>query len=70
MPITCCKGCTKRYVGCHSTCEMYKEQKIKNDEVNNRRLEYVRSNEWTYIHRQAKINAMKSKSKLHRGVAV
>lgn len=23
----CCKGCEKRFVGCHSTCEDYKEAK-------------------------------------------
>lgn len=22
-----CKGCTKRFVGCHSTCESYKKHK-------------------------------------------
>lgn len=28
----CCKGCEKRYVGCHSTCEEYKEYRKGKDE--------------------------------------
>ena len=71
MSITCCKGCLDRYVGCHSKCDKYIEQKIKNDEVNNKRLEYIKSNAWTYHHRQAKLNSLKSKNKiLHKGVVV
>lgn len=27
---TTCKGCEGRHVGCHSTCECYKEQREKN----------------------------------------
>lgn len=26
-----CQGCTKRYVGCHSTCKKYKEEKLRYD---------------------------------------
>ena len=29
-----CKGCTRRYVGCHSDCEDYKEEKRLRDERN------------------------------------
>lgn len=29
-----CKGCEKRHLNCHSTCEEYKEWKRKNDERN------------------------------------
>jgi hypothetical protein len=25
--IRCCKGCTERHRGCHSTCEKYKAEK-------------------------------------------
>lgn len=25
--ISCCKDCTERYVGCHSKCEKYLEEK-------------------------------------------
>lgn len=32
--ITCCKGCTKRYVGCHGSCEEYNAQKKRHDDVN------------------------------------
>lgn len=27
-----CYGCTERVLGCHSTCERYKERKAKYDE--------------------------------------
>lgn len=27
MIITCCKGCERRHIGCHSECEDYKSQK-------------------------------------------
>lgn len=29
--ITCCKGCTKRSIGCHAACEDYKQQKQEGD---------------------------------------
>lgn len=32
--ITCCKGCTKRCVGCHGSCEEYNAQKKRHDDVN------------------------------------
>lgn len=32
-----CKGCTKRYIGCHSTCEIYKAYRAKIDEANQAR---------------------------------
>lgn len=32
--ITCCKGCTKRYVGCHCSCKEYNAQKKRNEAVN------------------------------------
>lgn len=28
----CCRNCQKRFVGCHSTCEEYKEAKAKFEE--------------------------------------
>lgn len=32
MRCTCCKGCEKRQVGCHVTCEDYIEFTKKNEE--------------------------------------
>lgn len=29
-----CKGCEKRHINCHSTCEAYKEWKRQHDERN------------------------------------
>lgn len=34
MKITCCKGCEKRFPGCHSECEDYLEERRKLDEYN------------------------------------
>lgn len=31
--IMCCMNCTDRQVGCHSTCEIYKEQKAQWDKI-------------------------------------
>lgn len=28
-----CKGCTKRTIGCHGTCEGYKDFVVKNEEL-------------------------------------
>lgn len=45
--ITCCMNCTDRQMGCHSTCEIYKEQKaqwdkIRAEEKERQKQEYVR----------------------------
>lgn len=31
---TCCKGCEKRYVGCHSKCKLYLEYRSKLNDFN------------------------------------
>jgi hypothetical protein len=33
MAIYSCKDCGNRYPGCHSTCEKYKADKVKHDEL-------------------------------------
>lgn len=38
MPITCCKDCTERVAGCHSTCSKYIEQKKAWDETRSKML--------------------------------
>lgn len=30
--ITVCKDCQERFLGCHSTCERYKQDKARNEE--------------------------------------
>ena len=32
MNLSPCKDCEKRYVGCHSECEQYKEFRVARDE--------------------------------------
>lgn len=31
MPQANCKGCERRHVGCHATCEIYQEYRKKQD---------------------------------------
>lgn len=33
MGIICCKGCEKRFIGCHDTCEIYQQEKAQGDEL-------------------------------------
>ena len=39
--IQCCKDCTppKRYIGCSTTCEDYKAEKVRIDELKRRKYE-------------------------------
>ena len=30
---TCCKDCTVRYIGCHSSCNLYINAKMKLEEI-------------------------------------
>lgn len=36
-PLSPCKGCSERFVGCHSNCEKYKEFTQENDEIRKKR---------------------------------
>lgn len=47
--IKCCKDCTDRQEGCHSTCETYKAEKeqwdnLRREEKARQRQEYCRMN--------------------------
>lgn len=33
IPFKACHHCTKRVIGCHSTCKEYKEEKERNDKL-------------------------------------
>ena len=46
-----CKGCTERYVGCHSNCEKYKDFLQRNEDVRNqRKLDSIGGEtQWLYI---------------------
>lgn len=51
--ITVCKGCQKRYPGCHNGCEWYKAEKRATEEENKRRRNdneagYIASTNWSY----------------------
>ena len=37
-----CKGCKKRQIGCHSTCELYKKQKEKYEKERKEAVKMVR----------------------------
>lgn len=58
-----CKNCNDRKLGCHATCEKYKEYKTKTDEMNRKiRNEKVlnyssTSDNWNYLRkRKARAN--------------
>lgn len=38
-----CKGCADRKVGCHSTCESYKEERKRLDEINERKFKEIQT---------------------------
>ena len=35
-----CYNCYERYIGCHDSCEKYREYKIKVGEINQEKIEY------------------------------
>lgn len=39
MTITCCKHCGDRTMGCHITCELYKQQRAELDKFNKKERE-------------------------------
>lgn len=45
MSICCCKECTDRYIGCHSTCKKYIEWSKENERIRDKiRIEKQQSN--------------------------
>lgn len=44
MDVTPCKGCEKRYIGCHDSCFDYAGWKQRREEANQRRREYHDAN--------------------------
>ena len=44
-----CKGCTKRYPGCHDHCEQYQEDKAVNDR--RKHDEYVKNQASMYLYK-------------------
>ena len=49
--IICCRKCTKRYVGCHSSCQDYILEKEKIERI---RQEKARENDLYYTKRRKK----------------
>lgn len=43
-----CKGCTKRYIGCHAECEDYKKFRAEKDEKNAERYRRRKANQDRY----------------------
>lgn len=45
MSICCCKECTDRHIGCHSTCDKYIEWSKENERIRDKiRIEKQQSN--------------------------
>jgi len=40
-PITCCKNCKNRFVGCHSVCEVYLDQRQEFDKDKQKYLDSI-----------------------------
>lgn len=61
-----CKGCADRFVGCHSTCDLYKQFRNELDKKNNMTYK-EKKNEWNLIGRKVqamnKITHKKSKQR-------
>jgi len=58
-----CKGCARRYVGCHADCEDYKAFKQEIEERKKREREYHLPH--YYKHEMAKHEAERKRRKLH-----
>ena len=47
-----CQDCTQRFVGCHATCETYKDYKIKHEaekaERDKQKLEHLNANDFKF----------------------
>lgn len=51
LPVANCKGCTKRSVGCHATCDDYKTFRAELDAINAKKDEL---NEYFVFRRDVK----------------
>ena len=68
MPQANCKGCERRYVGCHATCEIYQEYRRKQDALLNAKRLYKEA-EVLKLQRtiaKAQMHAMKRKAGMRR----
>lgn len=43
-----CRTCTKRHIGCHSTCEKYIKEKQDNDKIREERRRKNVINDWHF----------------------
>ena len=57
-----CQGCTERHVGCHSSCEKYKDLKQRIEKLNeNRQKELDKIPSLSKEHKRAMYKRMKGK---------
>lgn len=64
-PINCCKDCNNRQIGCHSTCQLYNEQRKARDEMKDdliNRAEKYRTID--YVEEQRMKRVLKSKKQV------
>ena len=64
MAVYACMGCTERHVGCHSTCEKYRQQSTEQREISQKiRSEKAKDEQYRgYVSETAKRN---NKRRLH-----
>ena len=58
-----CFKCVDRQLGCHSTCEKYKEFADEGDAIKKARYDYVMHNRISYKYKQATINRLRGKKR-------
>lgn len=52
-----CQGCTKRYLGCHDSCEEYKDYQKRLTEIKNKKnldTNRGKNTAWAYQHERSK----------------
>ncbi|MBR6289228.1 MAG: hypothetical protein IKR19_07835 [Acholeplasmatales bacterium] len=59
-----CKGCTKRYLGCHDKCESYQEYKRKREEFNAARQKAIHNNAHFKEKRQKALKRLRQQGRL------
>lgn len=60
--IDCCKGCTERAVGCHSTCIKYIEQKkVHVEKAQEMRRSRKQEFEWRAFNQDSRLESIKRK---------
>ena len=64
--ITCCNGCTRRFIGCHAVCGEYAAQKTEHDKMVDKRRKQAMTSAGLYEQRSQAVRKV-TKRKLGGG---